>query len=361
MREKFVFIISLVVVFLLGVVATIAVYKLLPSQSSIIEKTVKNITATESDTISSSIEKINSSVVYISASDGKDSSTGTGFFYKKDDISGYIITNNHVISGSTSVQITTTAGQTVLATVLGADEYSDIAVLRVDPSAVTEVAEIGDSTKSVVGDTIFTVGSPLGIDYMNSVSKGIISGTDRAVTVTLASGDFLMDVIQIDASINPGNSGGPLCNINGQVIGVTSMKLVDSSVEGMGFAIPIEIVMPTVKQLEAGKVVERPYLGISMLSVEDNWQLYRNGIYLDESVKAGVVVISVEDDSPISKAGLKKSDVITKIDGSVVKSVAQFRYLLYKHAVGDTIKVTYLRDAKESEVSVVLSKSVSGN
>lgn len=360
MREKTVFVVSLLLVFFLGIIGTVVVYKVIPSKNTVVEKTVKNVSATESDTISSSISKVYDSVVYISATAGKTESTGTGFFYKKDDTYGYIITNNHVIENSDTIQITTTAGQTVVATVVGADEFSDIAVLRVAKDAVTAVAEMGDSTKSVVGDTIFTVGSPLGIDYMNSVSKGIISGTDRTVTVSLTSGDFLMNVIQIDASINPGNSGGPLCNISGKVIGVTSLKLVDSSVEGMGFAIPIEIVMPTVKQLEAGKKVERPYLGCSMLSISDTWQLYRNGIYPDESIKTGVVIVDVEDDSPIAKAGLKKGDVITKIDNTSVTSVAQFRYLLYKHSIGDTIKVTYTRDTKQDEVSIILNKSVSG-
>jgi serine protease Do len=358
MREKFIFTISLVAVFFIGVVSTIAVYRFIPEDSKIIEKTVKDVKVTESDTISSSIEKINNAVVYIASTSNKDSSSGTGFFYKKDDTYGYIITNNHVVAGSSKVQITTVAGQTVDATILGADEYSDIAVLRVDKDAVTEIANIGNSTKSVVGDTIFAIGSPLGIDYMNSVSKGIISGTDRTVSVSLSSGDFLMNVLQIDASINPGNSGGPLCNINGEVIGVTSMKLVDSSVEGMGFAIPMEIVMPTVKQLEAGKPVERPYLGVSMLSVNDAWQLYRNGIYLDENIKSGVVVVSVEKDSPVANAGLQKSDVITKIDGTSISTVAELRYLLYKHAVGDTVKVTYIRESKENDVNIVLSKSV---
>ena len=358
MREKFIFVISLIIVFFVGIIGTVAVYKLLPSNSTVVEKTVKDVTVTESDTIASSIEKVSNSVVYIAATSGKSSSTGTGFFYKADDSYGYIITNNHVVEGSDKVEITTAAGQTVTATLLGADEYSDIAVLQVSKDAVTIVAEIGNSTDSLVGDTIFTVGSPLGIDYMNSVSKGIISGTDRTITVSLTSGDFLMNVLQIDASINPGNSGGPLCNINGEVIGVTSMKLVDSSVEGMGFAIPIEIVMPTVEKLEAGEVVERPYLGISMLSVDDSWQLYRNGIYLDENITSGVVIVSVEADSPVANAGLQKGDIITKIDGTAVSTVAEFRYLLYKHAVGDTVKVTYIRDSEESEVSVVLSKSV---
>ena len=359
MREKIIFLISLVIVFFVGIIGTIAVYKLLPSNNTVVEKTVKDVTVTESDTISSSIDKVYNTVVYIAASSGKSSSTGTGFFYKIDENYGYIITNNHVVEDSDRVEITTTAGQTVEATILGSDEYSDIAVLRVSKESVIEVADIGDSTESLVGDTIFTVGSPLGIDYMNSVSKGIISGTDRTITVSLTSEDFLMNVLQIDASINPGNSGGPLCNINGEVIGVTSMKLVDSSVEGMGFAIPIEIVMPTVEKLESGEVVERPYLGVTMLSVDDTWQLYRSGIYLEENSTSGVVIVSVEDDSPVSSAGLQKGDIITKIDGTSVKSVAVLRYLLYKHAVGDTVKVIYVRDSKESEVSVVLSKSVS--
>lgn len=358
MKNKLIFVISIILAFFIGVSATIIVYRIMPVNTEIIEKTIKEVNISETNSLSTSIEKIFDSVVYISSSTGREVGTGTGFVYKVDDMHGYIITNNHVIEGSTKLEVTNSANVTVSATIVGADSYSDLAVLKVEKDFVISTASFGDSTEVNVGDTIFTVGSPLGKEYINSVSKGIISGKNRTISVSLSSGEFLMDVIQIDASINPGNSGGPLCNINGEVIGVNSMKLVDSSIEGMGFAIPIEIVKPTIEQLEQGKKVERPYLGVSMLNATDTWQLIRSGIYLDNDIKSGAVLVSIANDSPLINSKLKVGDVITKIDKTKIETVAELRYLIYKHTVGDKIEITYIRNGKEETINVILSKGM---
>ena len=361
MRQTIVKTISVFTCFFIGVLCTVIVYKLMPQNVALKEKIIKDVTITENESLKSSIEKVYNSVVYIYTIADRTTSTGTGFVYKTDDTYGYIITNSHVVENADSVEVTNVANVNAYATVLGRDEYSDIAVLRVQKDFVILESTIGTSTKSFVGDTIFTVGSPLGKNYMNSVSKGIISGTNRTITVTQTSGDFLMDVLQIDASINPGNSGGPLCNINGEVIGVTSLKLIDSSVEGMGFALPIDYVMTMVKKLENGEDIERPYIGGSLLNVTDEWKLYKYGIYLDNDIKSGVVFVALEDDSPFFMAGLQNKDIIQKIDDKEIESVAEFRYIIYNHSINDTVKVSYIRDNKEYEADVKLYKSVNNN
>lgn len=357
MREKIIYAMTIIITLFLGITGTFLVVKYTGTET--IEKTVKQVSVTENNTIKSAVDKIYDAVVYIeSYSNNKAISSGTGFVYKKQDKLGYIITNNHVIEGADKVQITNTAGQTVDAKVLGSDTYADIAVLSISSEATLAVAEIGDSTKMELGDTLFTVGSPLGKDYMGTVTKGILSGKDRTVEVSLSNGEFMMEVMQTDAAINPGNSGGPLCNINGEVIGVNSLKLVKDEIEGMGFAIPIEMVMATVDKLEAGKEVKRPYLGIQMLDVSNTFALYRNGIVLPDDVESGIVLVTIEGNTPASEAGLKKGDILLEVDGTKITGVAHFRYMLYKHSIGDTIKIKYSRDNKIKEVSIKLTKSL---
>ena len=359
MRERRIFIVSIIVTLLVGISGTYYVDHYVLKGSETETKEIKKVSVSEADTIKSSVDKVYDSVVYIESFKGVNSmGSGTGFIYKKTDKVGYVMTNNHVIEGATSISITNNDGHTVTATLLGTDEYGDIAVLSIPVDAVIAVSEIGDSVKSEVGDTLFPIGSPMGIEYMGTVTKGILSGKDRTVEVSLTNGAFMMEVLQTDAAINPGNSGGPLCNINGQVIGVNSMKLVEDTIEGMGFAIPIEIAMATAAKLEVGEKVIRPLLGVELLSVDESWQLYQKGIYIDEAVDAGVVLVTVQADSPAGVAGLKKGDVIISIEGKDVDSVAHFRYMLYKYTVGDTISVKYYRDGKISDVKIKLTKAI---
>jgi len=358
MREKIIYFLTIIITLFIGITGTILVIEYIPGGETTY-KTLKEVSVTETNTIKSAVDKIYDAVVYIeSYQNGKSIGSGTGFVYKKEDKNSYVITNNHVIDGATEVKITNNAGATVDATVLGSDEYADIAVLSISTDAVLSVAEIGNSTVLELGDTLFTVGSPLGIDYMGTVTKGILSGKDRTVEVSLSNGQFLMEVIQTDAAINPGNSGGPLCNINGEVIGVNSLKLVKDEIEGMGFAIPIEMVMATVDKLEKGEEVQRPLLGVSMLGIDETFSLYRNGIIIPEDVENGIVVVSVEKDSPASNSGLQKGDILLEVDGEKITGIGHFRFLLYKHSVGDTMKLKYYRDGKIKDVEVKLTKSI---
>ena len=358
MREKIIYFLTIIITLFVGITGTVLVFEYIPD-NVVTEKTLKEVSITETNTIKSAVGKIYDAVVYIeSYKNGKSIGSGTGFVYKKTDKNGYVITNNHVIEGATDVKITNNLGTVVEAIVLGSDEYGDIAVLSIVKDAVMSVAEIGDSTALSLGDTLFTVGSPLGKDYMGTVTKGILSGKDRSVEVSLSNGKFLMEVIQTDAAINPGNSGGPLCNVNGEVIGVNSLKLVKDEIEGMGFAIPIEMVMATVDKLEKGQEVKRPLLGVSMLDVSETFALYRNGITVPDDVDSGIVVVEVEKESPAANSKLQKGDILLELDGEKLTGIAHFRFLLYKHSVGDTITLKYYRNGKIKDVKVELTKSI---
>ena len=314
----------------------------------------------EKSSLAAAVEKIYDATVLVNTYEDDDViSTGTGFVYKVDDEYGYLLTNNHVVEGGDSVTVVNSSDEEVEATVLGGDSYLDLAVLRVARSNVTLVANIGSSEDMKLGDTVFTVGSPMGYDYRGSVTSGVLSGKDRMVSVSVSSSnnDWVMRVLQIDASINPGNSGGPLLNANGEVIGICSMKLVDDDIEGMGFAIPIEYAMSHVETLEKGKEVEWPVLGIEMANVTDTSLLYRNRIMLDESITEGVVVINATSGSGAEAAGLKKGDVIIKFGDKEIKDYAYLRYELYQYSAGDTVEVTYIRDGKEKTTKVTLGKS----
>lgn len=308
--------------------------------------------------IADAVSKVYDSVVVIeNYKKGNLVSTGTGFVYSKDKKNGYILTNSHVIDSATEVYATFTNGKRKKALIVGNDIYSDVALLKIDVDDVISVANIGSSEKIRLGDTTFAIGAPLDYQvYSWSVTRGIISGKDRLVEVSLSNSntsDYIMEVLQTDTAINSGNSGGPLCNANGEVIGITNMKLASSSVEGMGFAIPIEKAIEYAEVFLSGKAITRPYLGISMydLSSMKNSFYYYN---LDTKLEDGVYINSVEKGSTAAIAGLQNGDIITEFDGIKVKSSAYLRYLLYEHKIGDKVKITYYRKNKENKTTLTL-------
>ena len=322
----------------------------------------------EKNSLAAAVDKIYDAVAMVSSYQNNTLvSTGSAFVYKTDNNYGYLLTNHHVVDGADKVTVTMSDDKEAEATVLGGDEYLDLAVLRIDKSNVTMVANIGSSEDVKLGDTIFTVGTPMGEEFQGTVTSGILSGKDRMVSVSTSnntfedyteySNDWVMRVLQFDASINPGNSGGPLLNVNGEVIGICSLKLASEEVEGMGFAIPIEYAMNHIETLEKGEAISWPVLGVSMVNASDSAGLYRNRIMIDRNITEGVVVVQAEKGSGAYDAGLTTGDVITKIDGKEVKDSAYLRYELYQHQAGDTIKVTYIRDGKEHTVDVKLSAS----
>lgn len=363
MRKKITVLVSIILAFFLGASGMYLLVKYLPAETSSIIRDTRNITIKETDTISSAIDKVYDAVVVVETSKGNQLlSTGTGFVYKTDEKYAYIITNNHVVSDGDNINVTFQSEKTSEATVLGSDSYSDLAVLKISKENVTNVAILGKSSESKIGDNVFTVGAPLGSEYSGTVTKGIISGKDRMVSVNVnsqnGSSDYIMNVMQTDAAINPGNSGGPLLNMNGEVIGINSLKLVQEEVEGIGFAIPIDDAMIYVEKLEKGQTIKRPLLGVSLIDKSETYGLYSYGILLEKDSPDGVVIGSVENNSPASKAGLEKGDIITKIEDNKISSRAQLRYNLYKHNVGEKIKITYYRSGKENTVEVTLDQEL---
>ncbi len=292
------------------------------------------------------------------------SSEGSGVIYKKSGNSAYIVTNNHVVEGQQGLEVLLKDGTKVKAELVGTDAYSDLAVLKISADKVNKVASFGDSNSLKVGEPAIAIGSPLGSEYANSVTSGIISSLNRQVTSTNESNQTVnINAIQTDAAINPGNSGGPLVNIEGQVIGINSSKIASTSasssgvsVEGMGFAIPSNDVVNIINQLEKDGKVTRPALGITMVDLSAvSTQQQEQILKIPESVTNGVIVTSVQPATPAEKAGLKQYDVITKIDDTDVSSGVELQSVLYQKKVGDSVKVTYYRGKEKKTTTIQLT------
>ena len=316
----------------------------------------------ENGSLSQAVKKaFNAAVMIRNYKNSTLSGSGSGFIYKLDDKYAYVMTNHHVVSGGNKWTIITNTDEEIEGKVLGSDEYLDLAVIRIEKRNYMAKVEIGNSSSIELGDNVFTIGAPVGYEYRGTVTNGIISGLNRLVEVsvknTLSGGDWVMEVIQTNAAVNPGNSCGPLVNANGQVIGVISMKLVENSIEGMGFAIPIDYAMNYIDSLESGKKIERPLLGVSMINVSESYALWRSGIIIPEGVTEGVAVASVSDNSGASKSDLQKGDIIIELDGAKTKNAAYLKYLLFKHKHGDTVKVTYNRNGKIATTNIKLTKN----
>ncbi|WP_283111808.1 S1C family serine protease [Lactobacillus gallinarum] len=282
-------------------------------------------------------------------------SEGSGVVYMKSNGKGYIVTNNHVISGSDAVQVLLANGKTVNAKVVGKDSTTDLAVLSIDAKYVTQTAQFGDSKHLEAGQTVIAVGSPLGSEYASTVTQGIISAPAR--TISTSSGNQ-QTVIQTDAAINPGNSGGALVNSAGQVIGINSMKLAQSSdgtsVEGMGFAIPSNEVVTIVNELVKKGKITRPQLGVRVIALQGIPEGYRSRLKIKSNLKSGIYIASVNKSGSAANAGIKSGDVITKVDGKKVDDVASLHSILYSHKVGDTVNVTVNRNGKDVDMKVKL-------
>lgn len=333
-----------------SILAVILYVKYYPIESKVITETI-NKTMVSEEGIEGAISGVYDAVITVQSYYNNELvGTGSGFVYKTDDKNGYILTNNHVIDSANGYKVLLQNGEVVDAKLLGADEYSDLAVLSINKDKVLKVAKLGDSDLVTVGNTVFTVGSPMGSEYNGSVTRGIISAKER----TVETDDVVTKVIQTDAAINPGNSGGPLVNLAGEVIGITSMKLSSEEVEGMGFAIPINDAKVYVQNLENGEDISRPILGVSLINVTDRYRLYYYRINVDQSIESGAVIAEVQKGGSAEKAGLKVGDVITKIDDKNIDSISKLRYNLYQYNIGDKVKVTYIRNGKTNVVDVIL-------
>lgn len=290
------------------------------------------------------------------------SSEGSGVIYKKEGNFAYLVTNTHVINGAKKVDIRLADGTKVPGEIVGSDTYSDIAVVKIAADNVTTVAEFGDSDQLTVGETAIAIGSPLGSEYANTVTQGIVSSLNRHVSLKSEDGQAIStNAIQTDTAINPGNSGGPLINIQGQVIGITSSKIASNggtSVEGLGFAIPTNDVKNIIKQLEKDGKVTRPALGIHMVNLTNLSTADIKKLKLPDKVTSGVAVRSVQKNMP-ANGHLQQYDVITKVDDTKISSTTELQNVLYSHSIGDEITVTYYRNGKEETTKIKLDKSTS--
>lgn len=287
--------------------------------------------------------------------------TGSGVIYKQNGGNAYVITNHHVVEDADELEVVLYDDTDVEAELLGSDLFSDLAVLRMDGKNIKKIIERGTSDNIKVGEPAIAIGNPLGHMFAGSVTQGVISGKQRTIPQDFdqdGRADWQAEVIQTDAAINPGNSGGALINIDGQLIGINSMKINEEAVEGIGFAIPIDSAWPIVQELERTGKVTRPFLGVEIYSLDEVPQSeWEDTLTLPDDVEGGVYVWSVEPLSPAAEGGLDRLDVITELDGKEVMDMIDFRKVLYQEKeVGDTVKVTYYRDGKEEEANIKLGK-----
>ena len=280
-----------------------------------------------------------------------ESGAGSGVIISSD---GYILTCAHVVSGAS--QITVTIGDTdYTATVVGEDDTSDVAVLKIDATGLTP-ATVGDSDSLSVGDSVLAVGNPLG-ELGGTVTSGIVSALNRSVTIQGTSSTNTMSLIQMDASVSPGNSGGGLFNMNGELIGLVNAKSSSSDAEGLGFAIPINDAIQVAQDLlENGYVSGRPYMGITYIAVTDA----QTAAQLNVNAY-GVYVVDVVQGGPADKAGLKAGDRIVSIDGNEIAQRDDLGTLMQQHTAGDTLSITVARDGQMQTVSLTLGEKNASN
>lgn len=268
---------------------------------------------------------------------------GSGVIFRKD---GYIVTNNHVISGAKELIVSLPDGRSLKGKLIGADEMTDLAVVKVDAKDLP-AASFGDSDKIVVGEPAIAIGNPMGLEFKGSVTSGVISALNRTLDIS----DKRVKLLQTDAAINPGNSGGALVNADGEVIGINSAKVAVNGVEGMGFAIPINTVQNIINEIMDKGYVARPYLGVSVFDPETAG---RYGYQLN--IDKGVYIFQLTLNGPCGKAGLQRGDIILKIDGDETNSVSDLRGKIAEKKVGDTVRVTFDRNGKEQSADVVLEE-----
>ena len=288
-----------------------------------------------------------------------DNEIGSGVVYKKVGDSLFIMTNAHVVGNKDKQKITFGNNKSVQGKIIGTDKWSDIAVIKAKSADNSVKAiTIGNSNHLVLGEPIIVVGNPLGVDFKESVSDGIVSGLDRHVPVDIDkddSYDVLMKAFQINAPVNPGNSGGAVVDRDGKLIGIVSLKIDMNNVEGMGFAIPINDAQKIANQLEKEGKVEYPNTGIKIKNVADIDDDERQSIKLPNSVKNGIIVGEVKPNAPGDKSGLKKDDVIVELDGKRIEDNLRYRQIIFSHREDKSkLKAKVYRDGKVINIDIKL-------
>jgi serine protease Do len=317
-----------------------------------------------SASIADTVEEASKSIVGITnlqasnreGTGNEESGTGSGVLFSKGNNAAYIVTNNHVIEGAQEIEISLFDGKKTNAELIGADALTDLAVLKIEPKHVQAVLEFGDSSILRPGDPVLAIGNPLGLDLSRTVTQGIVSAVDRTISLPTSAGDWEVSVVQTDAAINPGNSGGALINTDGKVIGINSMKISTNGVEGLGFAIPSNDLVPIVNEIIKNGKIERPYMGISMASLEEVPQMYKAG--LPEKITEGVMVTFLDTKSAAAKAGINVQDIIVSIDGQDIKNPQELRKLLYsKYKIGDKINLKVYQKGELNTLTLTLTSN----
>ena len=289
--------------------------------------------------------------------------SGSGVIYKKVGDKALIVTNNHVVDGANKLEVKLSNGTKVEAKLVGKDPWLDLAVVEIDGKNINKVATLGNSDKVRAGESAIAIGNPLGFD--GSVTEGIISSKDREIPVDINGDkrpDWQAQVIQTDAAINPGNSGGALFNQNGEVIGINSSKIAQQEVEGIGFAIPINVAKPVIDSLEKYGEVKRPVMGVQVRGLDEIPSYALSQLKLPKDVTGGVLLAQVDPASPAEKAGLQKYDIVVGFDDQKIDNAVQFRKYLYeKKKVGDKIEVTAYRNGEKIKKTVTLAATANSN
>lgn len=337
------------------------------NDSTIKPVSVQQTSAKSNSSIADTVEQLSKTIVGIvnyqqqqsrniygnsNSSESVQSGTGSGVIFQKNNDIAYIVTNNHVVEGASKLEVSLYNGEKVTAEIVGTDALTDLAVLKIDAKHVEATAQFGDSSTLRPGDEVYAIGNPLGLKLSRTVTQGIVSAIDRSIAVSTSAGNWDTNVIQTDAAINPGNSGGALINPQGLVIGINSLKIAESGVEGIGFAIPSNDVIQIINELIENGKIERPYLGVGLADLDQIPEFY-----WPANVESGVMVTTVEENSAADKAGLKAKDVIVSMNGTKVTNSSELRKYLYtKVKNGDEIKMKVNRNGELITITVQLSK-----
>ncbi|PLR85175.1 S1C family serine protease [Bacillus sp. V33-4] len=282
--------------------------------------------------------------------------SGSGVIFKKDKDSAYIVTNNHVIEAAEEIEISLYNGEKTTAELIGADALTDLAVLKMDAKYADSVIKFGDSSTLRPGDQVLAIGNPLGLDLSRTVTQGIVSAVDRSISVPTSAGEWDLNVIQTDAAINPGNSGGALINTQGEVIGINSLKISQNGIEGLGFAIPSNDLLPIVEEIIENGKVERPYLGVGLANLEEIPRSYLKNV--PDSVTKGAIVANIDPDSAAAEAGLQVEDVIVAINDTEVTNSKDLRKYLYTNLkVGDKIELKVYQEGSLKTIPITLTSN----
>ena len=345
------------------------------SNSTANHNTTINQVATEVQTdVTAAVDKASAAVVGITniqevtsggfwsppSTTTQEAGSGSGVIYKVEGNKAFIVTNNHVIEGAKQLEVTMPDGTKEEAQLVGLDVWTDLAVISINSKNVKTVATFGNSDVLKQGETVIAIGNPLGLDFYGSVTTGVVSGKDRSVPVDLngdGTEDWQQEVLQTDAAINPGNSGGALVNLAGELVGINSMKIAESSVEGLGFSIPVNSAIPIIEELEKNGKMERPTMGVSLADLTDVPAFYQQQtLKLPEEVTTGVVVTDVINNSPASKAGVQQYDVIVEMDGQKIETAIDLRKHLYNEKkIGDKLTLKVYRQGKLEELTLTLT------